>query len=310
MSDPAVRQSAQSQTNGDPLCPVCGNAEPIVYLEGVDEEIQVEMVGSSRTKLSHGRILRCVVCGLGYRAFRPPPETLATLYRTAKDDAYEAELVNRRRTAERHKRIVLQYCQTPGTVIDVGCASGAFLSVMSEAGWRVIGIEPSGSQYERARNLLHNRVAIWNCVLQDAALPEKADLVTMWDVLEHVVDPVGFLAVGASHLRPGGYLLLNVPRFDSLIAKALGGRWPVLLAEHFSYFTVDSLQRCGAQSGLEVIAIGQRPVTFTLDYLLHRAAQHAIPGARFVHNVVKKVRVEKLAVALPVGEMYSVLRKV
>ena len=52
-------------------CPVCNGLEPELYLDGDDSEIDPKSVGSSRTLLSHGRLLRCTSCGVAYRSFRP-----------------------------------------------------------------------------------------------------------------------------------------------------------------------------------------------------------------------------------------------
>ena len=110
-------------------------------------------------------------------------------------------------------------------MLDVGCASGAFLRVMREAGWDGDGIEPSESQFLRASMLLGGSSKIQQCMLQDAGLTKDYDLVTLWDVLEHVTEPAEFLQLAASHLKSGGYLALNVPRIDSplLSCWVLGG---------------------------------------------------------------------------------------
>ena len=62
-------------------CPVCASPKTELYLDGDDNEISLQSVGSSRTLLSHGKILRCKSCGLAYRSFRPQNEQLASLYR-------------------------------------------------------------------------------------------------------------------------------------------------------------------------------------------------------------------------------------
>ena len=95
-------------------CPVCNNQQSALYLDGDDNEIRLSSVGSSRTLLSHGRILRCTVCGLAYRSFRPRSEELSRLYRAADDSRYEAEMPNRWRTARRHRRIIRKVCLQEG----------------------------------------------------------------------------------------------------------------------------------------------------------------------------------------------------
>ena len=267
-------------------CPVCNSQKADLYLDGDDNEISLASVGSSRTLLSHGRILRCTSCGLAYRSFRPRSEQLGRLYRAADDSRYEAEMPNRWRTARRHKQIIDTYVSGKGSLLDVGCASGAFLRVMRDSGWDGDGIEPSESQFFRASKLLGESSSIQQCMLQDASLSKDYDLITLWDVLEHVTEPVEFLQLATFHLKSGGYLALNVPRVDSAVARLLGSRWPLLLAEHLNYFTIPSLRICGEFAGLSLIHTGRRPSAFSLGYIFFRAAQHKIPGSAFLSKAL------------------------
>ena len=280
-----------------------------MYLDGDDSEISLASVGSSRTLLSHGRILRCASCGLGYRSFRPNGEQLGRLYRAADDSRYEAEMPNRWRTARRHKRIIDRYVAGPGTLLDIGCASGAFLRAMHDGGWKGDGVEPSESQFARATKLAGGSYTIQNCMLQDASLPNNYDLVTLWDVLEHVTDPVDFLQLAASHLKTGGHLALNVPRIDSPMARVLGSRWPLLLAEHLNYFTIPSLRTCGKAAGLRLMNTGQRPSAFSLEYIFFRAAQHKIPGSTFLSKALNGLKVSQWSVPVWLGEIYAIFQK-
>lgn len=290
-------------------CPVCNNTDAELYLDGDDEGIKAESVGSSRTLLSHGRILRCAKCGLAYRSFRPRDEELAALYRAADDSTYEAESPNRLRTALRHQKLVEKYVAGKGKLLDVGCASGAFLKVMEAAGWQVYGVEPAAAQYRRAKALLGEQARIQQCVLQDAKLDTAFDLITLFDVLEHVVDPVDFLAMTASHLVDGGHLLLNVPRIDSFQSRVLRSRWPLLLAEHLNYFTVPSLRICGEKAGLQLMHHGQRPAAFSLSYVFFRAGQHGIPGASAARSRLGSSGLGGSSIPVWLGEVYAVFRK-
>lgn len=290
-------------------CPICNTQDVDLYLDG-DDEISPASVGSSRTLLSHGRILRCTSCGLAFRSFRPRGDQLAQLYRTADDSTYEAEMPNRLKTALRHKRIIDAHVARKGRLLDIGCASGSFLRVMLDAGWTVQGIEPSESQFLRASKLLGQSSNIQQCMLQDALLSNNYDLVTLWDVLEHVTEPVDFLELAASHLKIGGYLALNVPRIDSPIARALGSRWPLLLAEHLNYFSSQSLRICGKSVGLELIEKGQRPSAFSLGYVFFRAAQHKIPGSALLSQALNGSRISNWSLPVWLGEIYAVFQKV
>jgi SAM-dependent methyltransferase len=280
-----------------------------LFLAGEDHEIVPESVGSSRTLLSHGTILRCGACGLGFRRFRPRPDQLAQLYREADDAMYEAEVENRRRTALRHRRLVEKFAASPGSVLDGGCASGAFLRIMRDAGWKIAGVEPSASQFRRAVCALGEDAMIQQCTLEVARLGAEFDVVTLWDVLEHVTEPREFLQCAASHLKAGGLLVMNVPRIDSIMARLLGRRWPLLLPEHLNYFTLTSLKICGRAAGLQMIHAGQRPATFSLRYCLFRASQHHIPGASIGKNLSERLLLGDLCLPVWLGEAFAVFQK-
>jgi SAM-dependent methyltransferase len=180
---------------------------------------------------------------------------------------------------------------------------------MQGSGWIVTGVEPSEKQYQRAAKLLKPDTNIQQCVLQEARLPGNFDLITLWDVLEHVTEPATFLQLAAQHLREGGYLMLNVPRIDSAIAKTLGPRWPLLLAEHLCYFTIPSLRICGESAHLKLIGTGTRPAIFSLAYVSFRASQHGIPGAEFAGRFLKASGLSKVWVPVWLGEMYAIFRR-
>jgi predicted SAM-dependent methyltransferase len=67
---------------------------------------------------------------------------------------------------------------------------------------------------------------------------QKFDAITVWDVMEHVVDPTKIMKTCRELLKPGGCLFVNVPDLDSLQAILLGKRWPLLLPEHLTYDAV------------------------------------------------------------------------
>ena len=241
---------------------------------------------------------------------RLDPDQLATLYRDADDREYEAEARNRRKTADRHRKIVADYFDRPGAVLDVGSASGAFLRSMVDAGWRGYGIEPSAAQCARATQLLGNDAILQQTTLESANLTADFDLVTLWDVLEHVSNPTEFLACCSDRLRPGGYLVINTPRIDSFAARILGKRWPLLLAEHLTYFTPRAISICAQKADLQVVRIESRPVTFSLGYILYRLSQHELPMSRRAERLAVALKIQSLSAPIWMGELLAVCKKI
>jgi 2-polyprenyl-3-methyl-5-hydroxy-6-metoxy-1,4-benzoquinol methylase len=246
---------------------------------------------------------------LGFSQFRPSDEQLSSLYRKMDNEIYDQELPGRRKTAQRHLKLLQRYAP-PGQLLDVGCASGLLLKGAADAGWKVTGVEPSEVFFNKAHALVGSQGTVLHGTLQEVALPDAfCDAETVWDVLEHVQHPVEFLTLCASKLRPGGYLLANVPNLDSLPARLLGKRWPLFLAEHLNYFNPASLRKLAAKVGLTEVTMGQRPASFSLSYLFYRLAQHNIPGTPLGHRLIQQSPLRRSTVPVFLGEMYVVWRR-
>lgn len=128
-----------------------------------------------------------------------------------------------------------------GTLVDVGCATGAYLAEMRDLGWQVIGVEPNARAAAAARQRLG--LPVRTGTLEDAALADAcADVVVMRMVLEHVRDPRRALEEARRILKPGGRLLLSVPNAGSLEARLFGRHWSAWdLPRHLSHFSPESL---------------------------------------------------------------------
>ncbi len=172
-----------------PNCPLCEADKAEVWIKAPEAALDASVFGSSRQSVSPGTILRCRVCGCGFRETAPTQEQLTRMYAAMDPQAYEAESASRARTALTHLGLLRRYAN-PGRLLDVGCASGVFLERAASAGWNVLGIEPSERLFEQASARL-GRDAVLRTVLSDSDLPPNSfDAITLWDVLEHVTEPV------------------------------------------------------------------------------------------------------------------------
>ncbi len=292
-------------------CLICSGTNLELYHDDAAERrLTSSDLGSSRVVISYGKIVRCGNCGFGFRVSRPSDAELADLYRELDPAVYERESAGRLRTAQRHLKLVTHFVPR-GRVLDVGCASGMFLDLMADRGFEVVGVEPSKVLYEKAKSRLQGRGTILGCALQNAELAGTYfDLLTLWDVLEHVTEPLRFLGLCASLVRPGGYVVANVPDLETWQARLLGKRWPLLLAEHLNYFSRKSLTIAGTSSEMRAVRFGRRPSSFSLEYVLYRLAQHKVPGARLGHSVVSANALGSISIPAWLGESYVVWQKV
>jgi 2-polyprenyl-3-methyl-5-hydroxy-6-metoxy-1,4-benzoquinol methylase len=160
--------------------------------------------------------------------------------------------------------------------VDVGCAGGFFLSVLREAGWLVAGVvlSPQIASHARAR---FGIVELHVGTLDTAPHTDQSfDLITMWDVVEHVPDPVALLAHARRLLKPNGVLLLETQNVDSRFAKLLGKRWQHYKhQEHLYHFNPATVQRLLQAAGLEIQSwtprYGGKYVSF--GFIAERAAR-------------------------------------
>jgi SAM-dependent methyltransferase len=291
---------------GSNICPICQGAALRIFIKGAGQILDSSSLGSSRAAVSHETILRCQSCGFGFLESRLSERHLAELYSNLDHKVYEAEADGRARTAIQHFKIVRRTVAS-GTLLDVGCSSGAFLRICSANGFHVTGVEPAKEFAARAQALLKGRGEVFCATLQDAPLENSIfDVVTLWDVLEHVTEPIDFLRTCGALLKPGGYLFLNVPDLASVQATILGRKWPLLLPEHLNYFTRQSLKIGVRKAGFEILRFGTRPAFFSIGYVLDRLAQHNIPGMRLGKRAAKRLGLDRIIVPVMLGEIYGV----
>lgn len=202
-------------------------------------------------------MVECQGCGAVYQHPRPTPAAMEQFYPSEYQQYTpgvhtESRLrrIDRRYGLRKRCAIVTRHVRS-GRLLDVGCATGDFLSEMKrQPGWTVAGIEPS--QY--AARYAHEQVGVpvVNGVLNDAPFGDASfDAITMWDVLEHVYDPRTVIAEAVRLLRPGGVLVVNHPNLDSIDRALFGRLWlGYELPRHLYLYPTDTLRRLMGEHGL------------------------------------------------------------
>lgn len=225
-------------------------------------------------------ILACDRCGLRYLDPQPTAAELQALYGedyfARRDpgqpgyDQYLQEADNLRRTFD-HRLTLLPPPSPHGVLLDVGAATGLFVERARAHGWDARGVEPSDWAAAHAREVLGQPVVTG--VLADQQLPTgSVELVTMWEVIEHLPDPGEELREIHRILRPGGTLALSTPDAGSLVARLLGRRWPGWrkIPEHLYHFDRETLTRLLSDTGFRVEDSRYVPLVVSRGYLLDR----------------------------------------
>ncbi len=150
-------------------------------------------------------------------------------------------------------RFIRRY-RKEGRLFDLGAGWGHFLLAGKQLGYEVSGIEISLNPYLYAKEDLklpveHVDFFQWECA------PESFDIVTMWDVLEHIDEADRFVAKCASLLKKGGYLFIQVPQIDSFFARRQQEKWNMMSLDHVNYFSTKTLPILLERHGLETMKI-------------------------------------------------------
>ena len=204
-------------------------------------------------------LVRCVRCGLVYQNPRPTEAEIGAYYPPEYDPfvpppwAHPNPVIRAVHLYGLKKRWALVERWAPTRagkrdILDIGCATGVFLAAGSDR-WRKVGIELSTDAAQYARQTF--ALTVHQGMLEQSPLaPNSFDVVTMWDVLEHVHDPVRTLGRIRELLRPRGILVVRVPNLDAWDARLFGRYWAGLdQPRHLFVPTTASLAQLLGQAG-------------------------------------------------------------
>lgn len=294
-------------------CAVCGSEHFTLLYPGTipagDPTPPFLYYASSRQKAGYFPIVRCNECGLVMTNPRDDIESLSQIYSALQDPIYEAEDTNRRRTSEEHLGLVHRYWPRPGRLLDIGCATGSFVCLAQQAGWQATGLDASHWSVAQARRRCSGANFVPS-LLEEADFPAGTfEVITLWDVLEHVASPAGTLQRVYHWLVPGGFLFLNLPNSHSLTAKIMGRYWVLLLREHLWYFSPATIQHLLRQNGFVPAGIRPNFVRFSFANILGRLAQYPGWAGRVADKVQRVPFLKQLSIRFPMGEMNVIAKK-
>lgn len=229
-------------------------------------------------------LVQCQQCGLVYVSPRPDSTELYALYGETYFHNNESGVVgytdyiadeqNIRQTSNRRLKHLEQFVK-PGQMLDVGCATGFFIDEAKKRGWQVQGLDVSSFAVEYARE--HFGLDVRHGSFTELEYPQAAyDLVSLWDVIEHVPDPTAYVRRAAELLRRDGIVVLATPDVDSIPAKLAGKRWVgyKLSEEHIYYFSVKTLTKMLNDAGFDVVNVRHVGKYVTLRLFLNRLGMY------------------------------------
>jgi SAM-dependent methyltransferase len=168
------------------------------------------------------RLVQCSRCGLVFVENRPSEQQLSQFYNK---ESYHVELTDdssspslwHKRTAARQFEFVQRY-KKHGRVLDIGCSVGFFLRIAKEHGWETFGVDRNVRSVQYAKENYGLNVS--SVGFEEAGFtPKSFDVVTLWDVIEHLPAPISTLCQIAGLLKDDGILVFETPNIDGLFPR-------------------------------------------------------------------------------------------
>ena len=208
---------------------------------------------------------------------------------------------------------VRAFAATGGALLDVGASYGHFLHAAGAA-YRAVGVELNPTAVDWGRRKFHVQNFVGSLYTLPADVESPFDVITAWDVIEHLDDPRRALAVLRGYLKPGGWLFLSTPDAGALTARLMGSAWyyqdPV---QHVNLFSRANLLRLLREAGFTTEGTRTFGRRYRLRYVVNRldylAREHPLRQlVRPLHLLPE--RVLRSSVSIKFGDVVGVAARV
>lgn len=246
-----MQYGSSSHRNAN-LCPFCAGNHLRKFVAKAFDSFQDE---------AQVNIVECRSCEAAWQfpLSRSPLDSLEYFteqYNTEERGSY-FDPIEKREIAKLQMNFIEKNCRGSGALLDVGSGAGFFVIEAARRGWEAVGVEPSNVAMSKS-NQIGTKARFISGTINDVPAGELFDLITMWDVIEHVEDPLDLVAKARNRLRVGGYLIIETGNYQSAQRIETGTRWWAYQLDHRWYFSPKTLEALLLRIGFNGMWLGNK----------------------------------------------------
>jgi 2-polyprenyl-3-methyl-5-hydroxy-6-metoxy-1,4-benzoquinol methylase len=289
-------------------CPICARKDfttlyPATFRGNVADAPSYFL--ANRQAIAHGRIVKCSSCGFVFTTPQFLPEEYDQIYKEVAarhPGLSDIDAGNSARYA-RLARMVRRHVPEARRFLDFGCGDGNFLNALPEHDGIGFEVGEESESFADGKHVITGD--FFRRIGAAPILPNSFDLVTSFDVLEHLPDLDSYIQAFHQIIIPGGALVVTVPDISSWLARFMREKWNMILLEHLWYFSVDTLKMLMEKNGFELVLARKIPYDVTLSYFVRRLSQIYLP---FEVSVPRYLR--DIGIPAPAGLLFALCRKI
>jgi SAM-dependent methyltransferase len=249
-------------------------------------------------------MVTCDDCGLVRSDPVADDDLLATLYAASSFD-YGREIASIQSTYARALSRLEARSPRRDALLEIGCGNGFFLQQARKQGWRETrGVEPSADAVSKAPAELDGAI-VQDVMREGLFAPESFDAVCLFQVLDHISDPVALLRECHTVLARGGHVLALNHDVSAWSARLLGERSPIVDIEHTYLYSPATMRRIFAKAGFVDAQVRSVRNTYSLAYL----AQLAPLPLAIKSAVLRSGLASRIHMTVPLGNLCLIARK-
>jgi 2-polyprenyl-3-methyl-5-hydroxy-6-metoxy-1,4-benzoquinol methylase len=195
-------------------------------------------------------------------------------------------------------------------ILDFGSGWGFFLAVAKEQAWAGYGLEPlpASAVYARAKFGLNITT---DTLREDSFQNDFFDVITSFQVFEHLPYPKKDVSTLCSMLKKGGVILIEVPNFETWTVRIMGSRHRHFVQDHLNFFSVATLSRLLSDNGFDVIEHYFPARRMSVRHLVDRWFQQYLPTRVFraVQNFLRSTRAWEQTISVNLGDILAVIAR-